>query len=221
MLSACTPKVLLMVPPSFDLAAYDKVGLIDFTCDDHSMRKIGTQQFQQAIQAAQPGVRVLELGSENRVLRSVRYDDLDVEAIRAIGEMYQVDALIVGRLEIEQMAPRFQVSTSLTEMTARADVEASIQARLIETASGATVWTNSARGAINVAHASVDSGGIGNFGMSDAQGTYTKLVEGLVTRMTADFRAHYLRKRPEDIPLGYRLTYPNGVAVYVPPSADR
>ena len=57
------------------------------------------------MQRGQPGTPVVELGDQKRVLATLSRDALDVEAIRAIGEKYGVDALVVGVVQAEKVQP--------------------------------------------------------------------------------------------------------------------
>ncbi len=191
--------VTVTVPPRVDLKAYNTIGIIEFSSNDQQadLQQFTTQRFVQTMQSSQPGVRVLELGSEERVLASVNHQELDVDAIAAIRKKYRVDALVTGDLDISQVKPKVRLSTSLTSLkslSAQANVEASLSARLIETQSGATLWTNSARETASVAHVNLASAG-GNFGAGSPEDAYGSLLQGLVTRTTHDFRPTYEQRR--------------------------
>ena len=94
--------VTVTVPPKVDLKAYNTIGIIEFSSNEQQgdLQQFATQRFVQTMQSSQPGVRVLELGSEERVLASVKHQELDVDAIEAIGKKYRVDALVTGDLGI-------------------------------------------------------------------------------------------------------------------------
>src|SRR4051812_30462080 len=63
-----TRTVRVAVPPRMDLAAYPMVGLVTFTSNARGeLDRLTTQRFMQAVQEAQPGTRVVELGSEQQV----------------------------------------------------------------------------------------------------------------------------------------------------------
>jgi hypothetical protein len=192
-LSGCGPKV--MVPPLVDLAPYDIVGIIEFSCNyEGNLAPFATQKFMEQIQYAQPGVRILEIGSEKRALEAVGHSQLNYEAVQAIGEEYSVDALIIGAMDIDDIKPSVDLSTILTSAEVRADVKASLTARLHETHSGATIWTNSAQRTETVAHVSILSGGAVSFDASDPDNAYGRLVYNLVEVVTDDFRVHYRRQ---------------------------
>lgn len=192
-LPGCAPKV--MVPPRINLKAYDNVGMIEFSSNTEGrLLQFVTLKFLQSIQSAQPGVRILELGDEERVLKLVQRDRLDLGAIQAIGKKYNVDAVITGHLNVTGVKPKVRLSTLLESMSVHANVEALLSAKLLETAGGATIWTSSARGKETVAHVTLISNGPAYFDASDPEHAYGKLVQGLVKKITKDFRIRYIRK---------------------------
>jgi hypothetical protein len=189
-LSGCASKVL--VPPRVDLSRYGAIGIIDFTSDAGSDRaEFATQQFQQTIQAAQSGAAILELGSSGRVLRSVGHEELDFRAVRAIGEKYGVDAVISGELLVTELKPKLNLSRNITSIGMQKDVEASISARIMETRSGATRWTDSASHRATVAKLSILNRGPATLSAGDPEDAYGRLIHSLVMAITGDFRSHY------------------------------
>lgn len=193
MLSGCSSKVLM--PPRINLTTYNTIGMIQFSSNvEGTLEQFASQKFLQALQSAQPGVRVLELGDEHKVLQIIQHGQLDPAAIQAIGRQYGVDAVIFGWLEVSSVKPKVELSTMLTSMSAQAEVDAALTARLLETDSGATVWTNSVRGKQTVGHVSLASNGGIYFGARDPENAYGRLVHWLVGRATRDFRPYYAKK---------------------------
>jgi hypothetical protein len=217
LLAGCSSKVWVMIPPDVDLTGYERIGLIEFSSTDPGLRALATRQFQQEVQSAQPGLRVVELGDGRQLLQSVGRSTLDAEAVELIAARHDLDALFIGDLELSKVTPRIDLSVSLIELRGRADIHAMMSARLVERDGGATVWTCSSRDTITIAHADVASSGIGSIGAADPEGRYGPLVEGLASRIAADFRAEYIRRRLEDVPPHYVPEYPDGVEVYAPP----
>lgn len=186
------PPIEVMIPPVVDIRDYDAVGMIELSSNARgNLHQFATQKLMGAIQSAQPGARILELGSEDRVLASLGLDELSFEAVQAIGEKYGVGALLVGRLEVTEVKPRVNLSTFLQSMSAQADVEASLNARILETERGATIWTDSAQTRETVAHVSVIPHGPSEFGASDPEDAYGRLVQELVGTVTEDFQVRY------------------------------
>ena len=192
LVGCASPKVL--VPPRMELSAYHSVGLIVFTSNAKgTLAEYTTQQFMQRVQAGQPGVRILELGAAEGVLQAVGHTELNFEAMRAIGARWGVDAVFAGHLDITDVKPQINVRSLLTSLDLHADVEAALRTRLVETASGATVWTQGAHGKATVAQIHARSHGPVEFGAQDPEEAYGKLVHQLVNRITHDFWAHWRR----------------------------
>lgn len=192
-LSGCGSKVLM--PPKVNLRPYNRIGMIQFSSNAQgNLRPFVSQKFLQSLQSSQPGVPVLELGNEDKVLQTIQHGELDPAAIQAIGRMYGVDAVIFGRFEVSNVKPKVELSTVLTSMSVQADVDAALSVRLWETGSGATVWTNAVRGKQTVGHVALGSNGDIYFGARDPEDAYGRLVHGLVVRATRDLRPYYAKK---------------------------
>jgi len=193
LIGCASPKVML--PPRVDLAPYGKVGMIEVSASANTdLSGFATQKLLQAIHSAQPGARILELGEEESVLRSIGREELDFEAIQAIGERYGVDAVLVGHLEVRDKQPKVSLSMLMKSMSARVDVEASLSAKLLETKTGSTLWTNSVYDRETVAHLELGRRGPADFGAGDPENAYGMLVQTLAHRVTDDFRPHYARR---------------------------
>ena len=191
--SGCTSKVLM--PPKISLRTYNTIGMIQFSSNaEGNLPQFVSQKFLQTLQSSQPGVRVLELGDEDKVLQTIEHRELDPAAIRAIGRHYGVNAVIFGRFEVSEVKPKVKLSSVLTSMSVQADVDAALSARLLETDSGATLWTNAVRGKQTVGHVALGSNGNIFFGAQDPEDAYGRLVEWLVGRATRDFRPYYAKK---------------------------
>ena len=203
LLVACSSMRTIQValPPRVDLAAYPTVGLITFSSSngDIDLGERCTQRFLAAVQEAQPGTRVVELGSEVEVLSEVRRSSLDHEALRAIQSSRGVAAVLTGRLDVGKTKPQVNVSASwISQVNVRADVDVSLSARLIETANAATVWTDGARRTENIANAGVSQNGKQGsfgFGVRDPSEAYDGVIDALVCEITDAFRTHYVKRR--------------------------
>ncbi len=191
-LSGCARHPQVRVPPRLDLADYGTIGVIEFsTAAERDLGEFATQRFLQAMQSAQSGVPVLELGSRDRVLAAVGHEELDFEAVRAIGDKYRVDSVLVGKLDVAKVRPRFKLSKALDSLRVKAQVEASLSVKLHAADSGATRWTRSARGAKTLAQLSVLAGGKPSVHASDPEDAYSSLVAWLVNQVSEDLRPHY------------------------------
>src|SRR5437773_1611043 len=145
MLWGCSNTVLVSVTPRMDLKGYGTLGIVEFASNsDRAINARATQQFQEQVQTAQPGTRFIELGNRDALLASVGARQLDVDAARRIGQKYGVAALFVG--DIAYSEPRTDVKlTDLTKMEGgvRSEIRGDISSRLLETSTGASVWSSS------------------------------------------------------------------------------
>src|SRR5439155_2669901 len=149
LLAGCssTRTIRVAVPPRVDLRGYPTIGLVTFASSSANaeLERLSTQRFLQQVQAAQPGTRIVELGREADVLASVHRSAWDPQTLRAVKEARGVNVIILGRLDVTKVKPKVQLSAMSiwTALDVRADVTASLSARLLETAGAATMWTDS------------------------------------------------------------------------------
>jgi len=191
-LASCSSTKIL-VPPRYDLGGYGAIGLLRFSPPtEDALSAFATQQFMQQLQAAQPGVRILELGTEQEALASLGKTVLDAEAVRMLGERNRCDALVVGNLETREVAPSVSVS-SLRSLSVSAQASAMVGAKLFDTRSGATLWSDSASGTREVGGVSV-SHRSASFGADNPDDAYRALVSHLVYVVTDSFRAHWVEQ---------------------------
>ncbi len=192
LLLGCSHTQKVRVPPKVQLSSYNYIGVIEFSTNaEDNIKPYVTQNFIQNLQSAQPGTRIIELGSEAQLLQSMNRKKLDLETIKLIGKKYNVDAVIFGHLEISELKPSVKVFTVSESLKAKAHIEALLSARLLETGNGATLWTNSTTGQTQVARINLSKGGLIGFGVSDPKEKYGKLVPQLVYANTTDFRHRY------------------------------
>src|SRR5262245_23676559 len=98
------PRVLL--DPAIDLRTFPRIAIVEFApsgAPAGGLSKLVTRRFVEAVQAGQPGVRILELGAQDRVLAAIGRRELDFEAIQAIGKKYGADAVFTGQLELSEV----------------------------------------------------------------------------------------------------------------------
>ena len=192
MLFGCAHTEKVLVPPRVELKAYHTIGVIEFSTNaEDALKPYVTQNFIQNVQSAQPGTLILELGDEDQLLRSLGLSKLDPETVQSIGQKYHVDALIMGHLEVSEMKPAIKVYPTAKALNAKAYIEAALSTRILETGSGATLWTHATSGRTQVAAISLMEGGPFSIGVSDPAEKYGKLVPQLVYVNTSDFRPQY------------------------------
>jgi hypothetical protein len=191
----CAAKQTFLIPPKVDLNAYQTIGVIEFSSNARgNLQQFASQQFLHTIQSSQPGIRILELGHKEQVLRSVQHAELDLEAIKSLGEKYHVDALFTGHVDVSDVKPNIQLTSLLTSLHVQADVKASLTAKLYETRLGATLWTDSARTSQTVGHVGIYPDRPVEFGARNPEDAYGQLVDTLVYRIARDFRVRYERR---------------------------
>lgn len=193
--SGCAKAITVEIPPRVDLKSWPVIGIVDFTADTHQeLAHAATQKFLMQIQSAQPGVRLLELGSKEQVLQALQRRELNPEAIKAIGDKYGVQAVLLGRLEISDVKPSVAFSPDLTAASAGASVDGALSAKLLETATGATVWSNGAHGKWAVGGVTLSSNGLSNIGYTDPKEKYEQMLRDLARVATNDFRPRYEKR---------------------------
>jgi len=195
MLWGCSHTVVVPVPPRMELQSFGTLGIVEFTSNsDPGINSQATREFQSHVHAAQPGTRIVELGSREELLAAVGGRQLDAAALRKIGEKYGVDAIFIGNVAYSD--PRTDVKVtdgSKLEGSLRIEVRGDISGRLVETRSGANVWSSSAWarrpvGGLNVSEQGV-SGGMRRSNPRE------EMVPTLVYHLTQDFRATSVRQQ--------------------------
>ncbi|MCK5418689.1 MAG: hypothetical protein KAI93_09290 [Desulfobacterales bacterium] len=192
MVFGCSHTEKVRVPPRVELKTYHTIGVIEFSTNaEDTLKPYVTQNFIQNIQSAQPGTRILELGDKDQLLRSLGHSRLNPETIQSIGRKYNVDAVILGHLQVSEIKPKIKVFAAAKALNAKAYIEAALRTRILETDSGATLWTRATTGKTQVARINLMEGGPISFGVSDPKEKYGKLVPELVYVNTTDFRSRY------------------------------
>jgi hypothetical protein len=195
-LAACASNtVLVQVPPRMDLKPYGTIGIVEFGSNSEAaINAHATRQFQEQVQAAQPGTRFIELGERQGVLAAVGGRQLDVGALKRIGQKYGVDAVFVG--DIAYSEPRTDVKIAdpqKLEGGLRSEVRGDISSRLFETASGASVWSSSAWARRQLGNLSV-SAERGVSGSMSKANPRDEMIPALVYHLTEDFRPTSVRQ---------------------------
>ncbi len=188
-LGACAHRVAAPVPPRVDLKTYKMLGIVEFTSKSNpAIGTRATREFQVQAHAAQPGTRIVELGTRDAVLATVSSHHLNVDALRKIGEKYGVDAIFLGDIAYSEA----EGAVNLTDLInlaggVRMEVRGDISARLVETLTGASVWSNSAwtLGQVGRLNLSVEQGVSGSVSSANPK---EAMVPTLVYDLTQDFR---------------------------------
>jgi hypothetical protein len=147
-LEGCTHShyVTVRVPPKVDLRSYEAIGVVEFGSNaDATINRYATQRFQSLVQSAQPGTRLVELGTAESVLAAIGARQLDADAIKKIGARYGVAAVFQGNIAYSEPSVNIRGITDLAkaEGGARAEMRGDMFAKLVETKTAASVWSNS------------------------------------------------------------------------------
>jgi hypothetical protein len=191
----CSSTVLVSVPPRMDLSSYGTLGIVEFAANsDRATSAHATRQFQEQVQAAQPGTRFIELGSREAVLAAVGVEQLDVGAFRRIGQKYGVAAIFLGEIAYSEPKADVQIrDLAKLEGGVRAEIRGDISSKLVETGTGASVWSSSAwaRRQIGSLRVSAENGVSGGMSRSNPR---DEMVPALVYHLTGDFRPSSVRQ---------------------------
>lgn len=194
----CSNTVLVPVPPRMDLKPYGTLGILEFTSNsDPAISHFATQRFQEHVQGAYPGTPILELGTREAVLEAAGATQLDAEAIRKIGQKYGVSAVFVGNIVYSEPTTDVRlVDITKLEGGVRTEIKGDISGKLLETKSGASVWSSSAWAKRPLGGVTV-SGKNGVSASVRDSNPRKDMVPALIFHLTEDFRPTSMRQKKE------------------------
>jgi len=196
-LGACSHYVTVTNPPVIDLRSYNSVAVLEFPVQGmlpQTPQEV-TRRYLSMLYGAQPGVKILELGSEPQVLAGLGLRSLDPQTIQLIGQKYGVDAVLTGEMIVAPQTPSISLDHNLSQLNASAKVKGELNAKLRETANGATAWANGAHGTWALGGFSMNGKGLTNLGVSDVNAKYEAMLADLLNVATKDFRPTYSRRK--------------------------
>jgi len=189
----CGHKV--MVPPRIDLRQHEVFGLIEFSCSSEGgLGSLATMKFIEAARGDQGMVRIVGLGSENEILKTFDHDRLNYAAFKALGEEHDVKTIITGELIVSNVKPDIKITPGFGYLSFSAEVDATLTVQMVETSTGASIWSSSASDTKKVSNISIFGGKNFAFDADDPEKAYGKLVNSLVDEVTRDFRVTWERK---------------------------
>ncbi len=182
------------VPPRIELRQHEVLGIIQFSANrEGKLGPLATQRFVEAARADQGLVRIVELGTEDEALREVSSRRLDPATYQALGKRYGINTVFVGELDISDIRPAIRIAPNLTDMSVAADVDATLAVQMVETATGASIWSRSASVTRRVGQVSVFGREV-VFDADEPERAYGDLVDALVGFVTPEFRATWERR---------------------------
>jgi len=190
--------VTVRVPPEVDLRSYEAVGIIELGSNaDAAINRYATERFQSSVQSAQPGTRLVELGTAESVLAAVGARQLDADAIKKIGARFGVAAVFEGNIKFSE--PKVNLGGGITDLATaqggvRAEMRGDMFARLVETKTAASVWSNSSwvTKQLGGVHVSSDGGIAGTVRSSNPR---EEMVPGLIREVLTGLRESTVRRR--------------------------
>lgn len=191
---ACGRKV--MVPPRIDLTQHEIIGMIRFESDSKGeLAPLTTRKFTEAIRRDQEMIRIIDLGTETEVLKEIGHDRLNKMAFQAIGDEYDVATVFTGELLVSDVRPDISIALIFTAgMSVSAEVDATLDVRMVETETGASLWNTSVTKTEEIGNVNIWEGGVFIFDAEDPERAYGKLVHALVEDASRDFRVTWRRE---------------------------
>lgn len=194
----CSHTVLVPVSPRMDLKNYGTLGIVQFASNsDPAINSYATQQFQKQVQGAYPGTAILELGNREAVLAAVGASQLDAEAITKIGQKYGVSAVFLGDIAYSGPTTNFRIG-DITKLNGgvRSEVRGDLFTKLMETKSGASVWSSTAWATRQIGRVSLSARHGVNATVGD-DNPRKAMVPVLIFHVTEDFRPKFVRQRAQ------------------------
>jgi hypothetical protein len=185
--TACGKRI--MVPPRYDLKNYEDVGIIEFAFkSEGNLGEPTTERFIEAIRRDQGMVKIVELGTESEVLKAVGKKKFDRETFKEIGEKFDVSTIFMGELLVSDVRPDISIGPGLVHMRLSAEVDASLGVKMIETETGASIWSTNVEDTEKVSEVSYFGGTAFAFDAENPDEAYGDLIYYLVERASIDFR---------------------------------
>jgi hypothetical protein len=195
-IGGCSRTVVVPVPPRVDLRGFGTIGVVEFDSNGGpAVDTRATREFQARIHAAQPGTRLVELGPRAALLAAAGGRQFDADTLRRIGAKHGVDAVFVS--EIEYSEPRTNIRIDdirKIEGGVKTEVRGDAASRLVETRTGASVWSSTswATRQIGRLEVSKEQGVSGTIQSADPR---ELMVPALVFHLTHDFRPGTVRQK--------------------------
>lgn len=196
LLAACSRTALVQVPPRVNLASYGTLGVVAFASNGGpAVEARATRDFQAHLHGAQPGTRLVDLGSREKVLAAVGAREFDLDALKKIGEKYGVDAVFLCDVTYSDPQTRVKI-TDLTRLAGSAStlIRGDVACKLVETRTAASVWSSGAWATRQLGRVSV-SPERGVVARGDSEDPRVAMLAAMLGHLTDDFRPSTVRQR--------------------------
>ena len=182
----------VMIPPRVELAQLERIGVVEFRADGKDdLGRLATQRFTESARRDQGLVRMLDLGQERDVLRSIGLTQWEPDAYQAVGDKREVATILLGELTLAEAKPSFRVASDLGSGSVSMNVRATLAVQLVEAESGAAIWSRTATASRSLGNVAVHDLEDVRVATGDPAAAYGELVDSLVNEVTGDFHARW------------------------------
>jgi len=183
------------VAPRIDLKQHEMIGIVEFSSTSRGqLGPLATRRFTESARRDQGLVRIVEVRPGTEVARSGAPNRWTPEMYRALGRENGVETIVTGQLKVSSIRPSIQVSALLRSGHVSAQVDATLEVQMIETATGASIWNGSGSATRTLGNVGVFGGKEFAFDADDPERAYGDLVGALVEQVTRDFHATWDRR---------------------------
>ena len=121
-------------------------------------------------------------------------DRRDGTTLQGLGKRHGAQTILVGALDISDIRPNLSIANTLRSGSLTANVDATLTVDLVETETGASIWSASARTSRTIGQISMFDGKHFKFDAEDPEQAYGELIDALVGQVTSDFQASWVRR---------------------------
>lgn len=190
------PARRVWVAPRIDLKPYETIGMVEFTSTSKGkLAGLATRRFEEAARRDQDMLRMVDVGTKQQALASVDGDAWDAQACRAVGRKHGVKTMFEGVLTVSKVHPTVALSAFFKSGQVNANVNAVLEVRMIETETGASIWSRSAATTRTLGQVSVFGGKEFVFDAADPEAAYGDLVDDLVNQVAQDLQGSWQLQR--------------------------
>jgi hypothetical protein len=184
----------IWVAPRIDLKQHEMLGIVEFTSNSKGqLGPMATRGFTESARRDQGVVRIVDVRPGAEVARSGGQIRWTPEMYKALGRENNVQTLVIGQLKVSSVKPSIQMSALLRSGNVSAQVDATLEVQMIETASGASIWNGSGSASRTLGNVGVFGGKDFAFDADDPERAYGDLVDALVQQVTRDFHGSWER----------------------------
>jgi len=186
--AGCAPRYrTVTLAPRIDLTEHQIIAVVEFeSSTDGELGPLATRRFTDMARRDQGLVRMMNVEPDTAQRNQAVF--------KRLGQTHDARTILVGSLEVSDIRPNLSIANTLRSGTLTANVDATLTVDLIESSTGASIWSASARTTRTVGHISVFDGKHFTFDAENPEQAYGELIDTLVARVTSDFRSTRVRQ---------------------------